>query len=156
GMRDDDIYYFVNNKPRSFPAKVMFYDSLEAKSMPVSFTVNLPTGTYEEKLDSGKSFITRIRPGKAITISATSENYVTKSFFKNPVEKGDTVITVQMRPKSRKCIEGRIIDKDNNKPLAGVKVVIYRWIKPCTLDLRKNRITFRIRTSSLSGRTKIF
>ncbi|MCE3226199.1 MAG: hypothetical protein K0S32_750 [Bacteroidetes bacterium] len=125
GTRDYDIYYFVNNKPRSFPAKIMFYDSLENKSMSVSFTLNIPSGTYDEKLDSGKIYNARIRPGKALNISAVSENYVTKNFFKNPVEKSDTMVVVQMRPKSRKCIEGKIIDKDNNKPLAGVKVAIY-------------------------------
>jgi outer membrane protein OmpA-like peptidoglycan-associated protein len=124
GTEDNDIYFFVNNKPRSFPAKIRFVDSFEVKSVPVKFTFKSAAGSSEETLDADKTFSTRLKAGKEITITASSDEYVSRTFYKN-IQPGDSLITIYMRPKSRKCIEGRIYDKDNNTPLAGVKVVIY-------------------------------
>jgi outer membrane protein OmpA-like peptidoglycan-associated protein len=123
-FRDDDIYYFVNYKPRSFPARFKFVDSASLKSLPVNFTVTIGSQTYQQKLDTGAYFTTRIRAGRDFTINATAESFRFKNYVKNAVET-DTLITVVMVPKSLKCIEGKIIDKDSKQPLAEAKVAIY-------------------------------
>jgi len=121
---DNDLYYLRNNKPRSFPAKIRFVDAFTSAPVPVTLSLSLPTGVSEAAVDSGKFYTTRLRPGKGINLTAVANKYFPTSIMQT-VETKDTVITVEMRPKSRKCIEGKIVDKDNNLPLSGVKVAIY-------------------------------
>jgi outer membrane protein OmpA-like peptidoglycan-associated protein len=123
-FRDDDIYYFVNNKPRSFPAKIRFIDSLTSTGISVNFTITTASGSYEQKLDADKTYNTRLKAEKEITVVANGEGFKTKIFIKN-ISLADTVVTVYMKPKSLKCREGIIIDKDSNTPLVGAKVAIY-------------------------------
>ncbi|MGZ4090628.1 MAG: OmpA family protein, partial [Bacteroidia bacterium] len=81
-------------------------------------------GKTEGRVDSGKYYTTRVKPGKDITIEAGADKYLPKIMLKN-ISSTDTIITVMLNPRSRKCIEGKIFDKDDNKALAGVKVAIY-------------------------------
>ncbi|MGZ4098716.1 MAG: OmpA family protein [Bacteroidia bacterium] len=123
-LKDVDIYYFVNNKPRSFPAQIKFEDFYDHKSLSATFTITAPSGKTEARVDSGKYYTTRVKPGKDITIEAGADKYLPKIMLKN-ISSTDTIITVMLNPRSRKCIEGKIFDKDDNKALAGVKVAIY-------------------------------
>ncbi len=123
-LGDDDIYYFENNKPKSFPVKIKFVDSLTSTGVAVNFTLSSTSGTDEQKLEGGNYYNTRLKSGKDITINATSESFRTKIFTKN-LAYSDSIITIVLQPKSLKCIEGKIIDKDNTLPLQGAKVSIY-------------------------------
>lgn len=124
GLNDNDVYYMVNNKPKSFPAKIQFVDSITGGGVTSSFTISLITGRDMQTLDSGKFYSTRLKPGKQMNVEVASERYFPKTFVKQ-IEVTDTIVTIGLRPRSRKCIEGKIIDKENNLALSGVKVAIY-------------------------------
>jgi outer membrane protein OmpA-like peptidoglycan-associated protein len=124
GNDDNDIYYFINNKPKSFPVQIRFVDSVYSGSMPVSFTVTSALGTETQSLDSGKVYDTRLKNGREVSIVASSPKHRSKLFIKK-LNLDDTLITVALRPRSQKCISGVIIDKDSKKPISGVKVAIY-------------------------------
>ncbi|MBA3662784.1 MAG: OmpA family protein [Bacteroidetes bacterium] len=123
-INDDDIYYFINNKPKSFPAKIMFIDSLSRNSAAASFKIASPSGSFESSVDSGKYYSTRLKAGQAIDISVNAGQYVARNYHREIV-KGDSVVVIELKPVSQKCIEGTIYDKDNNLALAGVKVSIF-------------------------------
>lgn len=124
GYRDDDIYYFVNNKPKAFDLKLKFVDSLSLEDVSASFTVSALSETYNEKLDAGKTFAFRVKPGKEINLNAISDNYRLKT-LNQKIEVTDTLVKVLLASKSQKAIKGKILDKETNLPIAGVKVAIY-------------------------------
>jgi len=121
---DADIYYFLNNKPRSFPVKIRFIDSVSNAGISSSFTINSTREIIEQKLDSGQFFTTRLKQAHDVNISASAPGSKNKIFIKN-LSYDDTILTIVMSPKSLKCIEGKVFDKDNNAPLTGMKVAIY-------------------------------
>lgn len=124
GFRDDDIYFFVNNKPSFFPSKIIFSDSISNAGINSDFTLHIAGNTESAKLDSGKYFDTRVKNGNELIIKAESPGFKPIVFKKN-ISINDTIINVIMHPRSLKCIEGKIIDKENDQPLSGVKVAIY-------------------------------
>lgn len=123
-LRDDDIYYFLNNKTKSFPVKIRFVDSVSQAPVAADFTLTAASGTTEQKVDSGSFYTTRLKAGKDIRINVSSKNYLPRVFAKNILTE-DSIVTVPLKLKSQRCIEGKIFDKDSNQPMAGVKVAIY-------------------------------
>ena len=122
--RDDDIYYFVNNKPKSFDIKLKFVDSLTQDAISANYTLTTINGTVDGKLDSGKYVTTRIKPNKQISITGVAESYRLKS-QNITIQLNDSIVSVQLPLKSQKSIKGKILDKETNLPIAGVKVAIY-------------------------------
>jgi outer membrane protein OmpA-like peptidoglycan-associated protein len=124
-LRDDDIYYFINNKPKSIPVKIKFIDTLNNK--PVSgtnFTITTKNGNViTSKLDSGY-FNTRLKENQEVTISSESENYKSKLFVKT-ISKADSILEITVSPKAQNCVKGIIKDKDDDKPVGGLKVAVY-------------------------------
>jgi len=122
--RDDDIFYFVNNKPKSFDAKLKFVDSLTNDQISVSFSLTTTKDNFTEKLDSGKYFTMRVKANQEIYVNATAKNYklkvITQKIFFT-----DSIIIIGLALKSQKSIKGKILDKESNLPIAGVKVAIY-------------------------------
>lgn len=121
---DRDIYYFRNNKPGSFYSKITFVDAFTKTAIPVTFTLTLASGTIEGKVDSANVYTARFKSGKEVNLKVASPHYVPTNFLQHVTLKDSTVV-IEMRPKSRQCIEGKIVDNDLNKPIAGVKVAIY-------------------------------
>jgi outer membrane protein OmpA-like peptidoglycan-associated protein len=124
GLRDDDIYYFNNNKPRYFDSKLKFVDSVSGAPIAINFTFTQGANKFEEKLDSGKTYDFRLKAGKDFSLTAFNERYKPIDLIKK-VSDQDTVITITCSLKSEKSIKGKVIDKETNLPLAGVKVAIY-------------------------------
>lgn len=124
GLKDNDIYFFVNNHPASFYTRILAIDSVEKQKLPAEFALTTPNGTIGQSIDSGGYFKTRFKAGKEINLTANSPEYFTRVIKRNATE-ADSVLIVEMRPRSQKCISGKIIDKELNAPLAGVKVAIY-------------------------------
>lgn len=123
-LRDDDIYFFVNDKPRSIPTRIQFTDSVSNAGIVVEFTLSTGNSVFHEKLEPGAAFNTRVRSGRDIRINASSEGFKPELFIRN-ITFNDTILTVELKPKSLKCIAGKILDKDENKPVRGMKVAIY-------------------------------
>lgn len=124
GLKDNDIYYFVNNHPASFYTRILAVDSVEKNSVGAEVSLVTPNGTIGQAIDSGGYFRTRFKAGKEINLTANSANYFTKIIRRNATE-SDSVLVVEMCPRSQKCIAGKIMDRELNQPIAGVKVAIY-------------------------------
>jgi hypothetical protein len=122
--KDDDIFYFVNNKPKSFDVKIKFIDSLTNAPISTTFALTTPVASYDEKLDSATYFTFRVKPTKEINVIADARDYKPK-FFNKTIEVTDSIITITMSQKSQKSIKGKVIDKETNLPISGVKVAIY-------------------------------
>ncbi len=123
-LRDDDIYYFVNNKPKSLPVKIKFVDTLNAKTISnTTFTLNALHFNVIAKLDSGFYF-TRLKENRELSILCENENYKTKLIVKT-ITKADSVLIITLSPKAQNCVKGIIRDKDDTKPVAGLKVAVY-------------------------------
>jgi outer membrane protein OmpA-like peptidoglycan-associated protein len=124
-MRDDDIYYFINNKPKSMPVKIKFVDTLNNKDAGVTtFTITTKNGNViAARLDSGY-FTTRLKENQEVTIATESENYKSKLFVKT-ITKEDSILEITVSPKVQNCVKGVILDKDDNKPVFGLKVAVY-------------------------------
>ncbi len=121
---NSDIFYFVNNKPKSFDVKLNFIDSLTQKGVNTSFTLTTPNASFNQKVDSISFFTMRIKPTKQFNVIASANNYKLNTTTKT-IQVNDTVVSILMALKSEKSIKGKVIDKETNLPIAGVKVAIY-------------------------------
>lgn len=124
GYSDNDIYYFINNKPKAFDAKVKFKDSITNEDIGCSFTITSLGENYQQSVEAGKPFSFTAKAGKEITLTASSQIHKFTQLKLN-INESDTLMVVALAPKSQKAIKGKIIDKENNLPVAGVKVAIY-------------------------------
>lgn len=124
-LRDDDIYYFINNKPKSIPVKLKFVDTLNNKEVNgTTFTITTKSGNIiTGRLDSG-CFLTRLKENQEVTISTENENYKPKLIVRT-ITKADSILEIAVSPKAQNCVKGVIFDKDDNKPVAGLKVAVY-------------------------------
>ncbi len=123
-FRDDDLFYFVNNKPKWFDSKIKIIDSVTQLPITANYTISLPKPDAFDKVDSGKFISIRLKPGKDLQINLSAPNYKDR-FITRKITKEDTVIALSLPSKSEKSIKGKVIDKETNLPLAGVKVAIY-------------------------------
>ncbi len=124
-LRDDDIYYFINNKPKSIPVKIKFIDTLNNKPVNgTTFTITTKNGNViTSKLDSGY-FNTRLKENQEVTISSENENYKSKLFVRT-ISQADSILEITVSPKAQNCVKGIIKDKDDGKPVTGLKVAVY-------------------------------
>ncbi len=124
GGPDEDIYFFSNNKPRTFSTKFIVRDSAENKSVGADISVGSPLGTFGQRVDSGSVGRARIKPGQEINITVNSDAYLTKVITKI-ASANDTLFEINLEPRFQRAISGRIIDKETNTPIEGMKVGIY-------------------------------
>lgn len=124
GMRDDDIYFFRNNKPSYYNAKLKFIDSTTQLPVSMNFTLSNLNLNVQDKTDTLNPFNIRLKAGKDLNLIAESANYKPVNYTKKLTEQ-DTLIIITCKTKSEKSIKGKVIDKETNLPLAGVKVAIY-------------------------------
>ncbi len=123
-MRDDDIYFFRNNKPSYYNAKLKFIDSTTQLPVSMNFTLSNLNLNVQDKTDTLNPFNIRLKAGKDLNLIAESANYKPVNYTKKLTEQ-DTLIIITCKTKSEKSIKGKVIDKETNSPLAGVKVAIY-------------------------------
>lgn len=123
-FRDDDIYYFINNKPKSMPVKIRFRDTLNGKPVSgTSFTISAKPLQLSAKTDTGYYF-TRLKENREVIITSENDDYKTRTFVKT-LGKPDSILIIALEPKAQNCIKGIIRDKDDNAPVNGLKVVVY-------------------------------
>ncbi|MBS1650877.1 MAG: OmpA family protein [Bacteroidetes bacterium] len=122
--QDYNIYFFANNKPRPFNTKIKFVDSLNNTALSASYKILQPKPLLSGKIDSGAYLKLRVKAGKTLQIESWSDHHKLKQYTQ-AITPSDTIITVSLKSKSEKSISGNVYDVEINRPIAGVKVLIY-------------------------------
>lgn len=120
---DDDIYSFVNTKPRKQAYKIQLKDSLTKNLLASKLKIkDVQTGEEISLEQKNGEYTADLFPNKEYEFVGNSDKYKQKKELIKPLE---TATNIDMLlAKAPKAIEGFVYDKATKKPLANATVVV--------------------------------
>ncbi|MBC7694488.1 MAG: OmpA family protein [Burkholderiales bacterium] len=121
---DDDIYSFINNKPKKQPYKIQVKDSLTNSLLTSTLNIrNMKTGEITNITETNGEYNVNLFPNAEYEFVASSNTtYVPKRTILKTQETIRNIDVLLAKP--NKAIQGYVYDKETKQPLANTAITI--------------------------------